>query len=110
MAKNPAIILPCPWCGSDNLVLTEKDSAFFLECQNPYCPTMPCAMSQTSAAHVIDLWNTRADDVSQEAYTLRWLRQECEEAGWDLLDLVEAARDHRVAHGLNPKNKKAPPF
>lgn len=101
------LILPCPFCGNDPITDKVQGGNYIVDCTSAKCTGLPMAIGKELDI-AIDRWNTRpgTEAISQEAYTLAWLREEAKEAGWNLLDLVEAARDKRlvkkVAKARNP--------
>lgn len=91
------ILHPCPFCGTTKINVSKFIGHYRVECGGSPCPASPMVSGKTEA-EAIDKWNTRPnDEMAAEAYTLRWLREEAKEGGWDLLDLVEAARAKKIA-------------
>lgn len=94
--KPDAELLPCPFCGSDKVELsqwrdTENPNATWVECTN--CGVMQDTFHHDDPNHVKGIasmmWNTRVPDITQLTAEIDRLKQEVEAAKEQLREFAE---------------------
>lgn len=104
MPDNPIPLLPCPWCGSENVSLTCDDEDFEVECnyETVYC--LDCyvhgPVHEQDQASAIAVWNrgpyadrleAHADALKRHAEALKAKADEHLKKAQELLAKAEAA-------------------
>lgn len=65
-------LLPCPFCGSEDVSINEAywdchGARYEASCNNPQCAVHPYSDLYDTEAEAAEAWNTRADDYRQAA-------------------------------------------